>query len=46
MPFSMQCQPLKYQLEIVTPSKFADVITINGTDKILSKLTTAVKSDR
>ena len=29
--------------EIVTPSKFADVITINGIDKILSKLTTAVK---
>ena len=34
---------IEISLEIATPSKFADVITINGTDKILSKLTTAVK---
>ena len=34
---------IEISLEIATPSKFADVITINGTDKILNKLTTAVK---
>ena len=34
---------IEISVEIVTSSKFADVITINGTDKILSKLTTAVK---